>query len=51
MRDDLLAGLEEYEAACSQASQAGIDIVSKARRTLLILDRKVVASWLGGQSM
>ena len=31
MRDDLLVGLEEYEAACSQASQAGIDIVSKAR--------------------
>ena len=31
MRDDLLIGLEEYEAACSRASQAGIDIVSKAR--------------------
>ena len=29
VREDLLASLQEYEVACSQASDAGIDIVSK----------------------
>ena len=30
VREDLVAALQEYEVACSQASEAGIDIVSKA---------------------
>ena len=30
LREDLVAALQEYEVACSQASEAGIDIVSKA---------------------
>ena len=30
VREDLVAALQEYEVACSQASDAGIDIVSKA---------------------
>ena len=30
VREDLLASLQEYEVACSQASEAGIDIVNKA---------------------
>ena len=29
-REDLVVALQEYEVACSQASDAGIDIVSKA---------------------
>ena len=36
VREDMLAALEEYEAACSQASQAGIDIVSKAGRPEIV---------------
>lgn len=30
VQEELVSALEEYEVACSQASAAGIDIVSKA---------------------